>query len=130
MHMCVDGGGVYCVCRPYQPSIMPSGGSIKSGSSELANCWDVFNCEDIYKSFVTNVKVLHTSVGFNIFNSCSTLPLAQCFSSWFELSYGFLEWELQLVPMGVYYECDYPQSFVSQREKTENYWSDSFSKEN
>lgn len=35
---------------------------------------------------------------------------------------------MQLVPMGVYDECDYLQSFASQREKTENHRSGSFSK--
>ena len=30
--------------------------------------------------------------------------------------------------MGVYDECDCLQSFASQREKTENHWSGSFSK--
>lgn len=42
----------------------------------------------------------------------------------------FLKWELQLVPMGLYDECDYVQLFVSQREKIEKHQAGYFSKEN
>ena len=125
MHASGWWGSVICVLLPHW--VMLAGeGVIKASSCQLSKVLRWFSCENIYKSFVIDMKRFHTWVGFKKFKSCSESSRAH--ASQADLNSHVLSWVGVAASSHGSLWWMWLSSIVCISEKTENHWSGFFPK--